>query len=601
MELLTHGSAPEVPLPAALVGAFVAAGRPVMPADRAGRPRTEEVRLALTRMMADVGYYFEYRRAMETAFEMFGVALPLDRDAVPHPEYDDSAIAASGFTGLTDPHALAAIALDPSAYEGISELLHEEIPNGRAVPTAVGPWLEHARSTWPASPYTPSPQLREYLSRVVPPPSAPITHGRVRPSTSFGRWWWVLAVGVGAVGCLGGAIGWRSYQTGERAHQSLDRFDADVAAGKFAAAVSHFRDAQDSTAGSLWPVPGSATTRLDRAARSPLLLGGVLNSDDLPEAEAALRAAVALPQFDRDPSYRYALGLTLRRAGNLAAAAAEFEAVLARLGERPKAEAPGAPPPAADQSGGQPALTAKFIVVDLTGDAAKARLTHAMTLLELGEPRRAAAWLGSVTPTVDDRPFGPNLLLWVASRAQISDAVLQDIVAGRLPAATPGELRDHAYSCLYRRHYTKAAELFGTLFAHPDFAKLRPVPGAAFDVSRYHAAAAAVRAGRFGDRDTPDARTASGWHEQALKWAADDKQAWLDLFAKSPENCLPTYFWFTAVRYDSWLAVTRDRPRVLDLTPDERRSWRGLWDELDARFQGLRPLILPPEPQPVGI
>lgn len=88
------------------------------------------------------------------AFEEFGVALPLDRAAVPDPDYDDD-IAANGFVTVTDPDHLAALALDPSAYEGISQLLYEEIPAGRARPTSIGRWLDQARERWPAIPYEP--------------------------------------------------------------------------------------------------------------------------------------------------------------------------------------------------------------------------------------------------------------------------------------------------------------------------------------------------------------------------------------------------------------------------------------------------------------
>lgn len=142
-------------LPRSLVRSFVAAGRPVMPADTSGRPRTEEVRQALTRMMADPRFYFEYRRAVEAAFEESGVVLPFDRAVVPHPEYDDDDIAASGFATVTDPDVLAALAVDPSAYEGISQLLYEEIPAGQAKPTSIGRWLDEARDRWPPIPYEP--------------------------------------------------------------------------------------------------------------------------------------------------------------------------------------------------------------------------------------------------------------------------------------------------------------------------------------------------------------------------------------------------------------------------------------------------------------
>lgn len=152
-------------LPRALVRAFTAAGRPVMPTTKGGVPRTEEVRDTLTRVMANTELYFAYRRDMEAAFLAFGVGLPLDRAVVPHAEYDDADIAANGFTNVSDPNALAALALDPSAFEGINQLLFDEIPAGRAGPKEVGPWLAQAQERWPVVPYLPPKWVLDKLRR----------------------------------------------------------------------------------------------------------------------------------------------------------------------------------------------------------------------------------------------------------------------------------------------------------------------------------------------------------------------------------------------------------------------------------------------------
>lgn len=545
----------------------------------------EEVRRLLSHVLADAIVLGDYLAAVYERFGRLPVAVQDKWFSVDEPDVPAELIIDHGPAGL-DAAGLARLAMSGPTLEHWNHVLtHSERYSDRGP----GSWFfEPLVGNWPVEPRETQPPQTEHQP---PAASASLRHvGR--------RWGWFAVTGLIGVGSLCGVVGLGTYRAGERVHQSLDQFESETARGKYPAAVGHVREAQAAATGSTWPVPGSAKARLELVAQSPRLLDQLLPANDLTESEAALRDAVDTPLLDRDPAYRYALGLTLRRAGKLADAAAEFETVLARLGEKPKADAPAAQPPGPDPSEERPIRFTKFIVVDLSGGGTKVRFAHAMTLLELGESRRATAWLMPMAGTLDDRPFGPNYLLWVSSRAQIADATLQDIVTGRLQAVTPGELRDHAYSCLYRNHFTTAAKLFERLFAHPDFAKLAFIEGAEFDVSRYHAAAAAVRAGRFGDLDAPDDKAATEWHNKALKWADEDLATWLHLFATSPKGYFPTYWWYTTVRYDSWLGPTRDRPRADELTLKERESWKKWWDELDARFQGLRPLVLDPKPTP---
>lgn len=153
-------------LPTALVRAFVGAGRPVMPMGKDGVPRTEEVRDTLTRMMANAEFYFLYRRDVLAAFKAFGIEDPFDESVLPLPEYDDAEIAANGFANTRDPDTLAAWALDPSAFEGIHQLLFTEIPAGKAGPKEIGPWLKQAEERWPVGPYNPPQWLRDKLAKV---------------------------------------------------------------------------------------------------------------------------------------------------------------------------------------------------------------------------------------------------------------------------------------------------------------------------------------------------------------------------------------------------------------------------------------------------
>lgn len=606
MELPTYESAAEVPLPTALVGAFVASGRPSMPTDRAGRSRTEEVRQALTRMMADADFYFEYRRAMEAAFKLFGVPLPLDRTAVPHPEYDDAEIAARGFAGFTDPAALAAIALDPAAYEGISHLLHDEIPSGRAGPKELGSWLETARRAWPARVYQPSRWVLERLSDLRPNPPGPAdpsaqalqAPSSTAPSTggAGNPWLWLVVAGIGAVtGIVGIGVVGVGYSNGERAHADLGRFTAEVEAGRFAAAVGHFRDAQSVCEGPTWLVPASARDRYDQARQSPVFLERLLPSPDLDGSEGALRAAVESTSLGREPGYEFALGVTLRRRGRPAEAAVRFESVLTRLSGP---GGPADPPPAKEDPAATPSdpptLLASHVIGDAVGNLSEMRRTYAATLIEAGRYGPARQLLLRHTEGTRDRPFGSRFHLWLVDRLLAFDPkVPAPPAADPAPPNDPADLRDRAFLHLYRGHYTTAAELFRRARAHKDYAAVPLPTGTAVDGLRYFAAAAAVRSGRFGDRDSPPAEVAERWHAQALDWAKEDLRVWLGVFADPQRRLSDTYDWYTYLRYDYFLAVTRDHPLADTLSDQEQKDWARYWEELDRRFGGLLPDRLP--------
>ena len=167
----------ELPLPIALVSAFVEAGRPVMPTDRSGAPRTEEVRDTLTRMMVDANFYFAYSARLHEAFGAYDLDVPFDESVLPLPDYDDTEIAANGFVIASGPDTLAAWALDPSAFEGINQLLFDEIPAGKAGRKEIGPWLRQAQERWPVGPYEPPQWLRDKIAAAGSSPSFPTPFG----------------------------------------------------------------------------------------------------------------------------------------------------------------------------------------------------------------------------------------------------------------------------------------------------------------------------------------------------------------------------------------------------------------------------------------
>ena len=141
----------DAPLPAALVQAYLSQSVPrtraAMPSDRGGRPRTEEVRAALTRMMVDDGYYLDHRVQVLALLAECGVGYPID--GLPLPSYVDADLAANGFANLP-PDELALIALDPDVLDSVGRLVRWDIPQGDAGGLTLGDWHRAAEQRYAA-------------------------------------------------------------------------------------------------------------------------------------------------------------------------------------------------------------------------------------------------------------------------------------------------------------------------------------------------------------------------------------------------------------------------------------------------------------------
>lgn len=387
-----------------------------------------------------------------------------------------------------------------------------------------------------------------------------------------------VVMGVTAVVLVlaGGWWFWPDRSPRARIEKRLAAFDVALEAGRYATAVEHARaiDAiRRELAEDMPPNTSDATTTdqlpqdlVDLLARCNALRHRLLDilsgPNDPGECEAALRLAAGVPPFDTDMQFRFLLGLVLRRKGEWEAARVEFREVA----RRQQADFPGAQLPLYVDSRYMQAVCAME-----SGRWEEAR--DEFSRLE-GEYEVGVAAAPAPRPDEPDMPFRIKHFRSICDRLVANRGRLADVLAGRLAATTPADLRDAAVLCLYSGHYTSAAGLFADYFRRVE----GPTPAGRkeLDAVRYFAVAAAARAGTPGDRDAA-APAAGRWPDQALTWASEDyarhtrpTAEGVPLEIVSP---VPRY-WSVFYRHDYFLAVVRDRPAAPGL------GWTMFWADV---------------------